>query len=80
MYAKPAVIFAFLKKIRNKNFLSLGSSYCPKGSRVEPITERNNLNKQNKVENPNWPAVAKPVGLDKRGQGFELETTENKSS
>lgn len=67
------MIFAFLKKIRNKNFLSLGS-------RVEPITERNNLNKQNKVENPNWPAVAKPVGLYTRGQGFELETTENKSS
>ena len=73
MYAKTTVIFAFLKKIRNKNFLSLGS-------RVEPITERNNLNKQNKVENPNWLAVAKPVGLYKRGQGFELETTENKSS
>lgn len=58
----------------------MGSSYCPKGSRVEPVTERNNLNKQNKVENPNWLAVAKPVGLYKRGQGFELETTENKSS
>ena len=58
----------------------MGSSYCPKGSRVEPVTERNNLNKQNKVENHNWPAVAKPVGLYTRGQGFELETTENKSS
>lgn len=80
MYAKTTVIFAFLKKIRNKNFLSLCSSYYPKGSGAEPITERNNLNKQNKVENPNWPAVAKPVGLFKRGQGFDLETTENKSS
>lgn len=58
----------------------MGSSYCPKGSGTEPVTERNNLNKQNKVENPNWLAVAKPVGLYKRGQGFELETTENKSS
>lgn len=56
----------------------MGSSYCAKSSEAEPVTERNNLSKQNK--NPNWPPVAKPVGLYKRGQGSELETTENKSS
>ena len=43
------------------------------------MTETNNSNQTYRVKNPNWPE-ANQLAIYKRGRGFELGTTVNKSS
>ena len=65
----------------NIPLLTLGNIYSTYASSVEQMAETNNSNiiEYNKVKNPNRPETNQ-LAIYKCGRGFELGTTENKSS
>ena len=56
---------------------TLGRVYSTNASGARKVLKQIILIKHNRVKNPNWPE-ANPIY--KRGRGFELGTTENKTS
>ena len=58
---------------------TLYSIYSTYASGVEQMSETNNWNQTLQVKNPNW-QEANQLAFYKRGRGFELGTTMNKSS
>ena len=58
---------------------TLCSIYSTYVSGVEQMSETNNWNQTLQVKNPNW-QEANQLAFYKRGWGFELGTTMNKSS
>ena len=65
----------------NIPLFTLGNIYSTCASGAEQMTETNNSNiiKHNRIKNPNWPETNQ-LAIYKRGRGFELGTTVNKSS
>ena len=61
------------------SLFTIGSIYSTYASGVEQMTETNNWNQTLQVKNPNW-QEANQLPFYKRGRGFELGTTMNKSS
>ena len=61
------------------SLFTIGSIYSTYVSGVEQMTETNNRNQTLQVKNPNW-QEANQLAIYKRGRGFELGTTMNKSS
>ena len=61
------------------SLFTIGSIYSTYVSGVEQMTETNNKNQTQQVKNPNW-QEANQLAIYKRGRGFELGTTMNKSS
>ena len=61
------------------SLFTIGSIYSTYVSGVEQMTETNNWNQTLQVKNPNW-QEANQLAIYKRGRGFELGTTMNKSS
>ena len=58
---------------------TLCSIYSTYASGVEQMSETNNWNQTLQAKNPNW-QEANQLAFYKRGRGFELGTTVNKSS
>ena len=58
---------------------TLCSIYSTYASGVEQMSVTNNWNQTLQVKNPNW-QEANQLAIYKRGRGFELGTTMNKSS
>ena len=58
---------------------TFGSIYSTNASEAEKCLKQIIEIKLNRVKNPNWPE-ANQLAIYKRGRGFELGTTENKSS